>query len=65
LFRETADWLGFLPEGLESFTTRDLAVAMDMRKALAQKMAYCLQKGRVIELIGKQGRANLYRVAGS
>jgi len=65
LFRETADWLGFLPEGLESFTTRDLAAAMDMRKALAQKMAYCLRKGRVIELIGKQGRANLYRVAGA
>jgi hypothetical protein len=65
LFKESADWRGFVPEGLKSFTTKDLATAMDARRELAQKMAYCLQKGRVIELIGKQGRANLYRVAGS
>jgi hypothetical protein len=62
LFKEPADWRGFLPEGLESFTARDLATAMDTGRELAQKMAYCLQKGRVIELIGRQGRANLYRV---
>jgi hypothetical protein len=62
LFKESADWRGFLPEGLESFTTSDLATATDMRRALAQKMAYCLQKGSLIELIGKRGRANLYRV---
>jgi hypothetical protein len=30
---------------------------------LAQKMAYCLREGNLIELIGKRGRANLYRVA--
>ena len=62
LFQESADWRGFLPEGLESFTTSDLAVAMSSRRELAQKMAYCLHKGRVIDLIGRQGRANLYRV---
>jgi len=28
-------------------------------------MAYCLRKARVIELIGKRGRANLYGVAGT
>ena len=63
LFKESADWRGFLPEGLESFTTGDLATAMDTSRDLAQKMAYCLREGRVIELIGKRGRANLYRVA--
>jgi hypothetical protein len=63
VFKEAADWRGFLPEGLQSFTTSDLAAAMNTRKRLAQKMAYCLQKGRVIELIGRRGRANLYRVA--
>lgn len=62
LFKEPADWRGFLPEGLESFTARDLATATDTGRELAQKMAYCLQKGRVIELIGRRGRANLYRV---
>ncbi len=65
LFEEPADWLAFLPEGLKSFTARDLAEAIDIRRALAQKMAYSLRKGGVIELIGRRGRANLYRVAGT
>lgn len=64
-FEKPADWLGLLPKGLESFTTSDLAMAIDTGRDLAQKMAYCLQKGRVIELIGKRGRAHLYRVAGA
>lgn len=63
LFREPTDWLGFLPESLESFTAKDLAEAMDIRKELAQKMAYFLRKAKLIELIGRRGRANLYRVA--
>jgi len=62
LFKESADWLGLIPQGLESFTTRDLATAMDIRKVLAEKLAYCLREGKVIELIGKRSRANLYRV---
>jgi hypothetical protein len=62
LFSESADWRGCLPDGLESFTTKDLAAAMRARRDLAQKMAYCLHKGSVIDLIGRHGRANLYRV---
>jgi len=65
LFGELSDWNSFLPEGLESFTARDLAEAIAIRRQLAQKMAYCLRKARVIKLIGKRGRANLYRVAGA
>jgi hypothetical protein len=65
LLRELADWRGLLPERLESFTTRDLATAMETGRALAQKMAYCLREGRVIELIGRREQANLYRVAGA
>ena len=65
LFEEPAGWLAFLPDGLESFTASDLAEARDIRKKLAQKMAYCLRAVKMIELIGKQGRANLYRVAGA
>jgi hypothetical protein len=64
LFKQPADWRGLLPEGLESFTTSDLASEMNTGRRLAQKIAYCLQKGNVIELIGKRGRASLYRVAG-
>jgi hypothetical protein len=62
---EPADWLEFLPPGLESFTASDLAAVTGNRPALAQKMAYCLREGRLNEQIGKRGRSNLYRVAGS
>jgi hypothetical protein len=66
LFDEPADWRALLPESLgESFTTRDLAEAIGIRRQLAQKMAYCLRKARVIELMGKRGRANSYAVAGA
>jgi hypothetical protein len=57
--------LVFLPEDLETFTASDLADAIGIRRQLAQKMVYCLRKGRVIDLIGKQGRANLYGIAGA
>jgi hypothetical protein len=62
-FQQSADWLRFLPDGLESFTTSDLASRMNTRRDLAQKMAYCLREARMIDLIGKRGRANLYCVA--
>jgi hypothetical protein len=65
LYEEPADWLVFLPEDLETFTASDLADAIGIRRQLAQKMVYCLRKGRVIDLIGKQGRANLYGIAGA
>ena len=63
LFGASSDWLTFVPDGLQSFTTKDLATIADTRRDLAQKMAYCLRHARMIELIGRQGRANLYRVA--
>ncbi len=65
LFKDTTDWRGLLPEGLESFITADLATATDTGAVLAQKMAYCLRNARVIEVRGRRGRANLYRVAGA
>jgi hypothetical protein len=63
VFQELADWRAFLPQGLPSFTTSDVATARATGRELAQKMAYCLRHARVIELIGRQGRANLYRPA--
>jgi len=66
LFREAVGLQALLPEKVgETFTTRDLAEVMGIRRQLAQKMAYCLRKARVIELIGKQRRANLYEIAGT
>ena len=64
LFEEPADWLSLLPEGMDEFTTKDLAEQLSLNKKLAQKMAYCLRKANVIELVGKRGRANLYKTAG-
>jgi hypothetical protein len=64
LFEGPADWRRLIPEALESFTTGDIATAMKTRRDLAQKIAYCLHQGGVIELIGKRGRANLYRQPG-
>ncbi|MGH9869499.1 MAG: hypothetical protein ACREAA_15205 [Candidatus Polarisedimenticolia bacterium] len=60
-FEQSADWRGLLPAGLASFTTGELATALNTSRVLAQKMAYCLHKGQVIDLVGKRGRAKLYR----
>ena len=66
LFEEPADWRALVPEKLGgSFTTRELAETMGTGRQLAQKMAYCLRKVGVVGLIGRQERANLYRVAGA
>ncbi len=64
LYEEPADWSEFLPQELETFTARELAEAIGIRRQLAQKMVYCLRQARVVELIGKQRRAHLYRVVG-
>ena len=61
LFEESADWLALLPKGIEEFTTKELSDALGINRKLSQKMAYCLRKVDVIELMGKEGRANLYR----
>ncbi len=64
LFNKSGDMQALLPSNIgESFTTKNLVDSMGIRLQLAQKMAYCLHKARVIELTGKRGRANLYEVA--
>ena len=44
-----------------SFTTGDIAKALQQPRWLAQKMAYCFRKMGTIECIGKKGRSNLYK----
>ena len=63
VFNGPVDWLSLLPDGIEKFTTKDLVEKLGIGKQLAQKMAYSLRKAGAIELIGKEGRANLYEVA--
>lgn len=62
LLASPADWRAILPEGIQSFTARDLADALSIPVTLAQKMAYSLQRGTVVTLLGRRGRAYLYGV---
>lgn len=62
-FTGLADWRSFLPDGLGEFTTLELATAMRARRALAQKMAYCLRAAGILDLLGKRGHSKLYRLA--
>ena len=62
LFTEPADWRTFLPTGLSAFTTKELATATNTCIHLARKIAYCLRHGGLIELSGRDGKANRYRV---
>ncbi|MEJ2638140.1 MAG: hypothetical protein P8010_01060 [Desulfosarcinaceae bacterium] len=56
-----ADLEAFLPNTLsDRFTTRNIAEELGITLRLAQCMAYCLRRVQVIEMIGKQGHANLY-----
>jgi hypothetical protein len=61
LYETPADWHAFLPAEFETFTAGNLAEEIGVRSHLAQKMVYCMRKAAAIELVGKQGRANLYR----
>ena len=67
-FEHPDDLVALLPADLAApqaapFTTRDLAAALGESKNLAQKMAYCLRKSKVLVVVGKRGNAFLYRPA--
>lgn len=62
LYEAPADWRSFVPGDLPTFTVRDLAERLAIGRSLAQRMAYCLRKAGVTELIGRQGRAHLYQI---
>lgn len=64
VFSGPGDLRGLLPSTLpESFTTRDLADAARIRLDLAQRVTYTLERCGEIELVGKDGRFNLFRAA--
>jgi len=63
LFETPLDWCALIPNNMHSFTAKDLAEALRIRLQLAQRMAYCFRKANLITLIGKRGRAHLYRLA--
>lgn len=62
-FEQPSDFLTLLPSDLANpFTAKELAKAVGVRKALAQKMVYCLRKMEAVELVGKRERSNLYEI---
>ena len=62
-FATPADLLTLLPPGLpQPFTNRHLAQLAKIQPNLAQRITYTLSRCNVIEPVGKEGRANLYRL---
>lgn len=62
IFWEPADLLSLIPHPLpQPFSTADLARAIGQPRAVAQKMAYCLRHLQLVDIVGKDGNAMLYR----
>ncbi len=60
-FRTLADLRRMLPIGLPTnFHTGHLAQGLEVRRHLAQRMAYCMRETGAIHPVGKQGNAVLY-----
>jgi len=60
-FRTLADLRKMLPRGLPTaFHTGHLAEGLEVRRHIAQKIAYCLRETGAIHTVGKQGNAVLY-----
>lgn len=62
-FESANEWLTLLPDDLpQPFTNRELAAALKCRANLAQKTTYALRHAGLIEVVGKQGNALLYKI---
>lgn len=60
-FIKPEDFLALVPRDLpDAFSTLELAECIDQPRWLAQKMAYCLRKMEVLDIVGKNGNALLY-----
>jgi hypothetical protein len=60
VFRTDSDLLSLVPEALEGpFTHRELASAMGVRLATAQRASYCLRQLGLLSVAGRQGRTLL------
>ncbi len=63
LFAQPTDFLDLLPLSLPpQFTNKQLAENLRISPRLAGKITYTLRKANLIELVGKQGRANLFEI---
>jgi hypothetical protein len=61
--RKPADLLRLMPAGLAAeFHTGQLAEHCQIRRHVAQRIAYCLREMQAIQHVGKQGNTLLYRL---
>lgn len=61
-FRTGRDLTALIPPGLPSpFHTGHLAKTLGIDRWFAQRIAYCFRKMSIVEQVGKQGNARLYR----
>lgn len=61
-FDTPASLAALLPDDLaDEFTTADLAGAMGTRRRLAQQATYCLRNLDLLDIVGKEGNALVYR----
>lgn len=59
-FTKNEDFLTLLPKSLpDPFTNKQLAKQLKVRARLAQKTTYTLRKMELVEVVGKEGNANL------
>lgn len=64
IYQDPSDLLELLPKDLQQkFTNRELAEALNLRLAIAQKMTYSLSRMEVIVAAGKRGKATLFTIA--
>jgi hypothetical protein len=64
IYQDPSDLLELLPKDLQKkFTNRELAEALDLRLAIAQKMTYSLSRMEAIVASGKRGKATLFTIA--
>lgn len=63
-FRKSSDLAKVLPKRKlpQPFDTAQLAEALDTKRWIAQKVAYCLRHMKAIKEVGKKGNAILYRL---
>jgi hypothetical protein len=64
VFKNTQNFLEFLPKGLdEYFTNKVLALKLGISVTLAQKITYCLRKMGAIYIAGKKRNELLFNVS--
>ena len=62
LFHSKADYLKILPDNLNGvFTNRELSKLAKISARTARQITYCLKKGGVIQLAGKNGRELVFQ----